>query len=355
MFNLLTRYITKTIVLAAALTTLIMTSVLFLFALLAQLKSIGEGDYNIVQAFFYVLLRLPGDIYQFSPMLILLGSIIGLSLLSAHREIAVMRTAGFSVRKIIVSVLSAALLLTLIMSLLGELLVPNLSRKAEVQRDNARNAGQAVETAAGVWLHIDNNFIHVQRVVNRQLLEGVTRYQFDDKRRLQAAYFAQTLLLRKNQWQMHNGSQTIFYPERTQSQVFVQADWHLKINPNLLNAVEANEMSLPRLAKFIHYLKHNGLQVAEYQYQFWQRMFQPLAALIMVFLAVPFVLGTLTPASLGWRILMGILLGFAFFIANALLGQLCVVYQIPSIAAAAFPLLLFAGVGWVLCKRMVKY
>ncbi|HEX4045694.1 MAG TPA: LPS export ABC transporter permease LptG [Gammaproteobacteria bacterium] len=355
MFKLLERYITKTIILATGLTALIMGGVLFLLLLLGELKRIGEGDYSILQAFLYALLRLPGELYQFSPMLVLLGSIIGLSLLSAQREIAVMRTAGFSVRRIMFSVLGAAMLLVVGIGAIGEGLTPNLNRKAEVQKENAKNAGQSVVTSAGVWLHIDNNFIHVQQVVGRQLLENVTRYQFDDQHRLQAAYFAKTLTYQNNHWQMNEGKQTIFHHERTESQSFTHANWDLPINPNLLNVAEAHEMSLTRLAKFIKYLKQNSLQATEYQYQFWQRIFQPLAALIMIFLAVPFVLGTINAASLSWRILVGIMLGFGFFISNALLGQLSIVYQIPPMLAAALPLVLFVLIGIILVNRMMRY
>src|SRR5204862_3449030 len=135
--------------------------------LMVEAKSVGEGDYTLGQAFIFVLFRLPNELYHFSPLLVLLGSIMGLSILSSYRELAVMRTSGFSIRKIIFSVLSAALLLVLSISLIGEGIGPSLSYKAVMQKENAKNAGEAVVTASGSWLHIDNNFIHVQRIIGR--------------------------------------------------------------------------------------------------------------------------------------------------------------------------------------------
>lgn len=355
MFKILERYIAKTIFQATGIAALIITSVLFIMSLLAEAKSIGVGEYSFGQTVIYVLLQLPNEIYHFSPMLILLGSIIGLSILSSYRELAVMRSSGFSIGRIINSVLTASLVLILAISVVGEWIGPNLSYKAVMRKENAKHGSEAVATAAGVWFHIENNFIHVQSVVGRQLLNGVTRYQFDNNHMLQAVYYAKTLSSQNNQWLMKDVVKTTFYPDRVKSQSFPETPWDLKINTNLLNVgvVDPNELSLPKLVKFARYLEQNGLQSSEYRFNFWQRIFQPLSSLVMIFLAIPFVLGALSTSTMGWRIVIGILTGFAFFILDALLGQLCIVYQIPTLMAALLPPLIFAALGLLLSRRLI--
>lgn len=356
MIKILERYIAKTTLLATGFAALLIAGIVFLLKLLGELRDIGEGDYGLVQAFYYVFLRLPNELYQFSPLLILLGSIIGLSILSSHRELAVMRTSGFSIRRIIISLMAAAFFLVLLMSGIGESIGPNLSYRAEVHKENAQNAGQGVVTATGIWFHVDNNFIHVQQMVGRQLLEGVTRYQFDDRHHLLAAYYAKTLTFKHNQWMMTDGVKTTFYNQRTKSIAFPQAEWDLKLNTNLLNMglVDPNEMSLPKLIKFATYLEQNGLQANKYQYDFWRRVLQPFASLVMVFFAIPFVLGSLSTTTMGWRIVVGIMFGFTFFILDAFLGQLCVVYQLPAILAASLPLVVFGLFGLFLSNRLIR-
>lgn len=355
MITLIKRYMARTILNATGMTAFVIIAVLFIVMLLGELKSIGEGDYGLMQAFYYVLLRLPNDVYQFSPMLVLLGSMIGLSLLSSSRELAVMRTSGFSISKMIATTLLTALIIILTISFLGEWFAPNLSHKAEVNKENAQNAGQAVVTSAGVWFHVDNNFIHVQHVIGRSLLEGVTRYQFDDAHHLQVAYYAKTLSLQANQWVMNEVVKTEFYHDRTRSQYLPQAPWDLKFNANLLNVgqVNPNDMSLPRLVKYSQYLQKNGLQASAFEYSFWQRVLQPIASLLMIFLALPFVLSTLSTATLGWRIVVGVLVGFGFYMLNALLGQMCVVYQLPVLVAALLPLVVFGSAAVLLMRRIV--
>lgn len=356
MIKLIERYIAKTIISMTFLTAAVMMSVLFLMMLLGEFKNIGEGDYGLDQAILYVISRLPNDLYQFFPMLILIGSILGLSILTTSRELIVIRSAGFSVRQIIVSVLNTVLLLTLLMSFFSEWFAPRLSYQAEVRKENARSGGQAVVTAEGLWLHVENNFIHVQQVIGRQLLKGVTRYQFAEDHRLQSAYYAKTLTYQHKQWSMHDVDKTTFYPERTKSEFISVLPWDLPLNANLLNIglVDASEMTLPKLLKYTNYLKQNELQASGYEFNLWQRLFQPLASLIMIFLAIPFVLGNSAAISLGWRIFLGIITGFVFFMLNALLGQLCIVYQVPPVLAAAIPLFLFVLIGFLLSKMMIK-
>lgn len=356
MFKILERYIGKTLITTTAFTSLVLMSVLFIMGLLGELKDIGQGDYGLMQAIGYVLLRLPNTLYQFSPILLLLGCIVGLNVLTTHRELAVMRAAGFSTAKIIQSVLMAALLMVVVVSLLGEWFGPHLSSRAEIRKENAQNAGQAVITSAGVWYHVDNNFIHIDHVIERQKLEGVTRYQFDDQHRLQASYYAKTMTYVNHAWQMNDVVITTFYRDRTKSSQLPTLPLGLTINTNLLNVglVEANEMSLPRLTRFADYLEQNGLQASEYRFGFWQRVLMPLASLVMIFLAIPFVLGGAVNAQLGWRLMLGLLVGFIFFILNALLGELCIVFQLPALMAALLPLVLFATLGAIFMRRMIS-
>jgi lipopolysaccharide export system permease protein len=238
-------------------------------------------------------------------------------------------------------------------SLVSELIAPHLSYQAEVRKESALHSGQTVVTAAGVWFHIDNNFIHARQVIGRELLKEVTRYQFNHQQQLQTAYFAKALLFQHHEWIMYDVLKTTFSPGHTHSELLPQVSLELKFNPNLLNVglTEPSEMTLPKLITFVHYLKQNRLQSSEYQYEFWRRLLQPIASLIMVCLAMPLVLHTVNPTPWGWRILVGIIVGLAFYIVNELLGRLCVVYQLPAVLAALLPLVIFSFLGFFLSRQ----
>ena len=356
MLSILERYLARTVMASTGLTAVVISAVLFVMSLLGEFKNLGQGDYGLSAAIIYVLQRMPNELYQFSPLLVLLGSIIGLSLLTSHRELAVMRASGFSMRHIIYSIFVAAFILIMSISVVGEFTGPNLSHHAAVQKENLQNAGQAVVTSAGVWLHVDNNFVHVQHVVGKHLLEGVTRYRFDDDHRLLEAYYAKTMTREHDQWVMHDAVKTIFLTNRTMSVSLPTLKWNLEFNSNLLGTgmIEPDEMTLTRLSSFSRYLQANGLQATQYQFEFWERLFTPLASLVMIFLAISFVLGSFGQMPMGLRLMAGVVTGFAFFILNSFFGQLSIVYQVPPLAAALIPIIIFAAIGLFLAKNLLK-
>ena len=69
---------------------------------------------------------------------------------------------------------------------------------------------------------------------------------------------------------------------------------------------------------------------------------QPLATLVMIGLAVPFIFGSLRTVTMGLRILIGVIIGFSFYTLNEFLGPFSLVYQVSPFWAAAMPVILFA-------------
>jgi hypothetical protein len=84
-----------------AATGLVLLAFLMLFAffdLIHQLESIGKGGYQIQHALGYVILTLPGRLYELFPIGVLIGTLYALTVLARHSEITVLRAAGLSTR-----------------------------------------------------------------------------------------------------------------------------------------------------------------------------------------------------------------------------------------------------------------
>jgi lipopolysaccharide export system permease protein len=352
--SILHRYIAKTIMAATALVVLVMVALVFLINFLDEMKDVGTADYGFWQAFIHVLLEFPRTLYQFFPMLMLMGGVIGLGVLSSNRELVVMRTAGFSVYRIALAVMSAALLITFVATGIGEGIVPKAHHVAQVRKQSEQSGGQAVSTLSGVWIHDGNNFLQISRVMGLHHLENVTRYQFDAAHHLLATYYVSALDLVKGKWLLHNMVKTTFANNKTKSEHMAETTWDLALNPNLLTVglVEPGELSLPTLLNYTKHLQHNGLQASDFQWEFWKRVFQPLTTMVMILLAIPFVLGFSRTVTMGWRVLFGIVFGFIFYILNAFLGQFSVVFQFSPFVAAILPTCLFALIGLIFAAKL---
>lgn len=352
--SILYRYLARSVVMATLGVVALVMSLTFFIGLLTELRDVGTGDYGFPQAILHVLLQLPNNIYQFFPMCMLLGGIVGLGILTANNELMVMRASGISMRKIIFSVLSAACMLVMLVTLLGEGIAPKANFIADTHKDSEENNGQAVLTASGVWIHQGNNFLQIKRVIGQAHLEGVTRYEFDDAHHLLATYFAESLDYVHQQWTSPEWVKTTFGHEKTSHQHFTHVTWDLTLNPNQINVgfIEPSEMSLTTLAHYTAHLKRNKTQATDFEFAFWKRLLQPLATLVMILLAVPFVFGPPRSVTMGWRILLGVLVGFGFYTFNAFLGQMSMVFQLSPFAAALLPIVLFGAVGY---GFLVKY
>lgn len=350
--NLIDKYIAKTILGTTVLVLCVLLGVQSFVQLAAQLQDVGKGNYSWLQAFLFVPLMLPSDVYQLFPMAALLGSLMGLSRLSNSSELMVIRTSGMSLFQIAKAVLVAAIVMLFFVTIVGEILGP-LSRDFALNiKTNALSEGRMLHTRSGVWMRDHNNFIHISKIKNRHDISGVTLYQLNTKHRLNKLAYAQSATLQEKEWLFNNVDETLFHEDHIEKNHYQQQRWGIHLNTRLmvLSEVDPHQQSLNKLYKYLKFRKHSGQGRGLYEYVFWQRVFQPLATIVMILLSIPFVFGPLQRSSNGLRLIMGIMMGFGFFIMNKFFGPISQVYQIPPAIASIMPAFVFAMIGGYLIK-----
>ena len=90
---------------------LVFVALLGFIDFVGQINDIGIGDYGVNQAIQYTLLKLPSSIFQLMPIIILIGSLLGLGLLSKNSELIVLLSSGVSIQRLGMSVFSSGLIL----------------------------------------------------------------------------------------------------------------------------------------------------------------------------------------------------------------------------------------------------
>jgi lipopolysaccharide export system permease protein len=320
-----------------------------------ELEDIGRGNYGILQAMFYVLMELPRDVYQLFPMAGLIGCLMGLGLLASSSELVVMRAAGVSLWQITRAVFIAILIMVGIVTVLGEAIGPHTILHGERFKALERSGGQAVATTGGVWLRDGQDFIRIQIVQATNELAGVTRYSFNSQHQMTGVTYAANAHYKHGVWQLQQVLESKIAADGTiTTSKAPTGTWLMQLNPSVLKIaqVDPDEMTLSKLYQWIEYRKQNGLRYNNYSLTLWQRIFQPLATCVMMLLAIPFIFGPLRSATMGLRLVSGVIVGFGFYILNQVFGPISLVYQFPPILAAIVPMLLFAGVGILFIRRM---
>lgn len=353
--NVLCRYLLRNVVQATLLVLFVLFSLEIFINLASQLDELGTGGYGLSQAIIYVLLDLPQQMYVLFPMACLLGTLIGLGSLANHSELVAMQAAGVSRYRIARYVLLSGILLISIATLIGEGIAPFTEHLAEHGKAVATSPGQAFETIHGYWVRDGQSFIHIRSILPGGHLQGISRYEFDNQNRLVTSNYAEEAYYQNNAWTMVNVKQSILSERTVQVRHLDQMQWNLALSPLLLqlSLLEPEQMSLKQLWVSVNYLKQNALHDDRYNVAFWKRVLQPLASLVMIFLAIPFVFGPLRSSSTSSRFLIGTLLGFGFYLLNAFFAPMSMVLQAPAWLAALSPILIFLAIAMILLRYRI--
>jgi lipopolysaccharide export system permease protein len=324
-----------------------------LFAFIDELGDLNKGDYGLGQALWYVLLTAPRRAYEMLPMAALIGCLIGLGTLASNSELTIMRAAGVSIGRIVWAVMKPMLVLMLAGILIGEYVAPLTENQAQADRALAQGGGAAQSSKRGMWHRQGQEYVHINAVQPGGVLLGVTRYRFDDERRLLSASFARRAEYRDNHWVLSNVKTTLLHEDHSEVVNQREERWDIELNPELLGTVvmEPEALSVTGLWQYIHYLSEQGLNNARYWLAFWTKVLQPVVTGALVLMAISFIFGPLRSVTLGQRVFTGVLVGFIFRIAQDLLGPSSLVFGFSPLLAVLVPAGICALAGVWLLRR----
>lgn len=337
------RYIIRTVLQSMLMVTLFLLALQFFILLVNELDDIGTGGYTVFDALQYVFLRVPFEVYNFSPIACLMGALVGLGLLSSNNELVVARMAGLSQTQIILTVLQLGFVVLLGLSVVGESWVPKLLAFAETQKVLLKSGGQAIKTQHGIWLKEKNNFIYIAKARGDHTLAGVIQYQFDGNGRIVLTRSIAQAHFVDNAWQLKRVTTSTVTDKGTEVSKAKNMIWGLALSPQRISVSERSmdEMSLRQLWYYIDLQKRQQVPVKAYEMNFWHRLFQPLSAMVMMLLALPFIFGSLRDKTMGYRVMMGTLAGFFFYILNRVVMSVGLIYRLEPLWITLAPTLFF--------------
>jgi lipopolysaccharide export system permease protein len=352
--NILDRYIANIIASATAFCLLILVGISSMLKFVEQLRSVGQGTYSMFDAATFVFLMIPRDIELFFPMAALLGALIGLGMMASNSELVVIQAAGISKLQVIFSVMKTAIPLMILVMILGEWGAPWAERQARNLRTLEMSGGSLISSEQGLWAKDGNSFVHVSKVIETGLLNKITIYQFDDAKNLRKITKAAVARYQKDNWSLEQVNQTEFNSLSTSVTNTEELSWVSSLTPDKLGVVTVSpdSLSIQGLTDYLAYLKANKQDTAHYDLALWRKFMQPLTVAVMMLLALSFVFGPLRSVSMGARLVMGVITGFAFHLSNAAFGPISLVYQVPAIFGAVLPSILFLTIAvYFLNKR----
>ena len=353
--NLLTRYLGREIYLSIGLVFLALIMLFSFLDLIHELNAMGQGQYHLGYVLLFVMLTIPGHVYELFPVAVLISTIIALVQMAANSELTVFRSSGASLWQMVGALFKIALPLVALSFVCGELLAPPSERMAQQLRLKAQNAQVTLkEFRSGVWVKDDRNFVNVKNVMPDTSLSNIDIYQFDETYHLQSIINAKRAnFIEDGRWQLEDVLETSFSKEGTNINAQPLQEWHSALNPSIFSVllVVPEQMSAWSLYQYAQHLRENRQKSARYEIAMWDKLVYPFALLVMMLLALPFASYHRRAGGVGAMIFMGIVLGLVFHFAGRLFASLGALndWQ-PFISATAmtgmFLLLAMAMLWW---------
>ncbi len=342
--KIIRRYLSTEI---TASTLLVFAALLMLFAfldLIHELGELGKGNYRLLHIVAFVLLSLPGHVYELFPIAALIGTLFALAQLVASSEYTVMRVSGVSVPRMALTLAQVGLLFSVLTFVIGEFVAPPAEQFAQQLRAKAITGVIAQEFRSGLWVKDERNFVNVAQVLPDAVLVGVKIFEFDKELRLRRISLAQRgEYLINNRWRLRDVVQTDFGDGGMQVSRIAEAEWKSVIDPNLLNVllVVPEHMSAWNLYSYVQHLRENNQQTSRYEIAFWNKLLYPLAVLVMMVLALPFAYTQQRAGGVGAKVFAGIMLGIGYVTLGRLFTYLGLLGDWPPFWSAALPTVLF--------------
>lgn len=351
----LDRYIAKAVISGCLMACFVMLSIFAFVDFVAQLKSVGTGEYGALQAALYILLRLPQRLYELAPSILLLGGILSLGAMAANSELIVMRASGISTFRITRAVLQAGFAIAILVALLGEYIVPLSSSTAKAYRAQALDKNLMIGGSNDIWARDGNRYVNVKQIMPNHQLHDIYVYELNDKHQLSSIIHAKHAQLQNGAWLLSDINRSLISDTGVVSSFEQQLILQRLILLELFTVLEmgTNDMSASDLLTYSRYLQENKLDDDEYLLAFWIKVFTPLTCLAMLMIAMPIVFST-TPRSggVGQRLMLALLIGIIYFVISRSVNHLGLALNLAPVLSALLPLAGVTVISLYFMKRV---
>jgi len=351
-FSLVDRYVGRSIAVSTVLVMTVLVGIFMLAVLVDELPDMGKGTYGLIDVLRYTVLTQPRRLYEAFPAMLLIGSLMGLSLLARNSELVAMRAAGISSGRIIAAATKTGAIFVLLVVLLGEFVVPQAETLAQAGR--AMALAKAVQQQnMGVWLRDENAIVNFREALPDRSLVGLNVLEFRGPLDLERSLRARKARTVNDSWMLEDVEETVIRDQKILTKRYATLPWRSSLTTEVADVFTVNPegLSAYQLYRYIDHLQRNAQDVRRYRLVFWQKIFTPVSALVLLFLAAPIVFRPTRSGGLAQRLFVGVMLGLAFIIVNRSFGFLGILYGLPPLLGALLPVLLFAAFALWMLRR----
>ncbi|WP_447750912.1 LPS export ABC transporter permease LptG [Sphingopyxis fribergensis] len=311
----------------------------------------GNGDSDVWR---YVGMRLPQIIETFLPFSVLLGTILTLITLNQNSEVVAMKASGMSAHQVLAPLFLAALLVAGISFAFNERIVTRSTA--------ALSAWQKVEYArvpkdsgvrTNIWVRDGDDLINAETVETGGpaiVLRGVTIYERTGGV-LSSMLKAPSARAVAGGWELTGATRFLRRSGTVETLGTIIAAKNVRPDQFTLAQVDGDELPFLQLQSAIADLEAAGRPVGALKGVLWHKISGPLSAILMPLLGAVAAFGLARSGKLFVRAILGMALGFAYFVADNFALAMGDLGAYSPFLAAWGPFILFALIGEMILIR----
>lgn len=353
--NIINRYILTAFTRVFGLSLAAFTGIYLLVDFFERVDNFIEHKAHFSQYILYFFNKIPMIVVQIAPMAVLMGVFMCLGGLSRNSELTAMRANGISLWRITTPLLAISLLITGLVQVANEFIVPLSTQKINyILNIQVKGKPQLITKRDRLWFREGNSIVNIRLALpDKNSLQGVTILRLSDDFRLQSRIDAPQATYTRGTWQFEQATERRFATagEEADMEHHARKPVELAKTPDDFRVAEreSEELGVRALRTLANKLAEEGYDAIRYRVDMQARLATPFASVIMAFLGIPFALQKKRGASLAMGITISVAIGITYHIIQAILLAFGYSAVIPPVVAAWAPNLLFGLFGvWLL-------
>jgi lipopolysaccharide export system permease protein len=311
----------------------------------------GNGNLEVLA---YLKLRLPQLLSKFAPFAVLLATLLTMMTLNQNSEVVIMKATGLSAHQILRPLFAASLLVAAGQFIFNEhILMPaNAKLEAWKKSDYGAKPAELAKGSREVWITDGDatapDIIHARNIERKKIglvMTDLTLYQRHAQDSPVVITRADSAILTNGLWQLRGITRTdVSQLTTTKTAATV---WHTTIPAErfMAVAVAPDKTRFGELRHAVQELSAAGRPVDSLRAGLHHKISGPLSAVLMPLLGAVAAFGIARSGKLFVRAVIGLALGFAYFVADNALLAMGQFGAIPAVLAAWAPFLLFFLLG----------
>src|SRR5579863_1814011 len=311
----------------------------------------------------YLVNLTPKLLYDTAPLAVLVAVLVTFGVLNRNSEIVAMKATGISLYRLVVPIVSIAVVLAVTLFLFDEFYLPQANRRQEALRNIIKGRPpQTVLHPEQKWIFGSPHPGEPGRIFYYQFFDSdqnefgnLSIFEFNQSSfQLTRRIFAARAVwdAAHSSWRFETGWVRDFDGEIQYHEFRGTTFAEIHEDPGYFKkeAFQSQEMNFGQLRRYISDLRQSGFDTMRLRVALWHKLAYPLTSVVMAVLAIPFALSMGRRGSLT-GIAIAIAVALAYQVVDGLYGAMGNVNYLPASIAAWSPDVLFGMLGGYMLLR----